>query len=268
MKNFLANFPTFKILTAVVCCVLTSLTVYSQEEKQLVIGQQPVYKVARIKEPIKVDGKMDEEAWKKAEVQSFDYFYRADKPVDKQKSKFRMLWDSANVYLFFECEDTSLTVRETNPDSRPYLDDCAEFFVVPIPDSVSMHFGFEVNLNLAKAAYDYIMLWRYYNNRSFFISGYNPAYKVEATYDGTINNEKDKDKGYKMEFQIPFAALSNFHLFARPRAGVKWAFQAVRQDRNLVDDRFRSTSTLFPIYDIRLDVHQPNRFGLMEFTDN
>ena len=211
---------------------------------------------------------MDDAGWKNAEVVSFDYFYRGDKPVDKQKSKFRMLWDSANVYLFYECEDTSLTVREKIPDSRPYLDDCAEFFVVPIPDSVSMHFGFEVNLNLAKAAYDYIMLWRYYNNRSFFISGYNPAYKVEATWDGTINNDKDKDKGWKMEFQIPFAALSNFHLFARPRAGVKWAFQAVRQDRNLVDDRFRSTSTLFPIYDIRLDVHQPNRFGLMEFTDN
>ena len=255
------------ILTAIFCFT-TVFHLSAQEEKQLVIGQQPVYKVAKARQPITIDGKMDDAAWKNAEVVSFDYFYRGDKPVDKQKSKFRMLWDSANVYLFYECEDTSLTVRETIPDNRPYLDDCAEFFVVPIPDSVSMHFGFEVNLNLAKAAYDYIMLWRYYNNRSFFISGYNPAYKVEATWDGTINNDKDKDKGWKMEFQIPFAALSNFHLFARPRAGVKWAFQAVRQDRNLVDDRFRSTSTLFPIYDIRLDVHQPNRFGLMEFTDN
>ena len=257
-----------KTIVTAIFFFTTALNFNAQEEKQLVIGQQPVYKVAKARQPITIDGKMDDAAWKNAEVVSFDYFYRADKPVDKQKTKFRMLWDSANVYLFYEFEDTSLTVRETNPDSRPYLDDCAEFFVVPIPDSVSMHFGFEVNLNLAKAAYDYIMLWRYYNNRSFFISGYNPAYKVEATYDGTINNEKDKDKGYKMEFQIPFAALSNFHLFARPRAGVKWAFQAVRQDRNLVDDRFRSTSTLFPIYDIRLDVHQPNRFGLMEFTDN
>ncbi len=34
-----------------------------------------------------------------------------------------------------------------------------------------------------------------------------------------------------------------------------------------VDDRFRSTSTLFPVYDIRKDVHQPSRFGLLEFTD-
>jgi hypothetical protein len=69
-----------------------------------------------------------------------------------------------------------------------------------------------------------------------------------------------------MEIAIPFTAFSNFS--GRPKSGVKWAFQAVRQDRNFVDDRFRSTSTLFPIYDIRKDVHQPSRFGLMEFTDN
>ena len=177
-----------------------------------------------------------------------------------------MLWDSTSIYLFYECEDTSLTSRETNFDGRPYLDDCAEFFVVPVPDSLYMHFGFEINIT--KAAYDYIVLWKYYYNRTFFISGYNPSYKVEVTYDGTINNDKDKDKGWKMEFQIPFLALNNFQIFNRPRPGVRWAFQAVRQDRNLIDDRFRSTSTLYPVYDIRLDVHQPARFGLLEFTDN
>ena len=256
---------THKIIVTIAFFMMADMALYSQE-KQLVIGEQPVYKVAKAKGPIIIDGKMDDAAWKDAEVQSFDYFYRADKPVDKQKSKFRMLWDSANIYLFYECEDTSLTARETNFDARPYLDDCAEFFVVPVPDSVYMHFGFEINIT--KAAYDYIVLWRYYNNRTIFIRGYNPAYKVEVTYDGTINNDKDKDKGWKMEFQIPFAALSDFQNFARPGAGVKWAFQAVRQDRNLVNDRFRSTSTLYPVYDIRLDVHQPARFGLLEFTDN
>ena len=133
-----------KILVTVAFCMMADMTLYSQE-KQLVIGEQPLYKVAKAKGPITIDGKMDDAAWKDAEVESFDYFYRADKPVDKQKTKFRMLWDSANIYLFYECEDTSLTARETNFDARPYLDDCAEFFVVPIPDSVHMHFGFEIN---------------------------------------------------------------------------------------------------------------------------
>ena len=64
-----------------------------------------------------------------------------------------------------------------------------------------MHFGFEINIS--KAAYDYIVLWRYYNNRTIFILGYNPVYQVEVTYDGTINNDKDKDRMWQMEFAYP-----------------------------------------------------------------
>lgn len=241
------------------------LSLSAQDEVQLVIGQQPVYKVSRAAGPIVVDGKMDEASWADAEVQSFNYFYRGDKPADKQGTEFRMLWDNENLYLFYECQDTSLTARETKFDARPYLDDCVEFFCIPVPDSIYIHFGFEVNIT--KVAYDFIVLWQYYKNRTIFIKGYNPEYKVEVTYDGTINDNTDRDRMWRMEFAIPLAAFSDFNLFSRPKAGARWAFQAVRQDRNLLDDRGRSTSTLYPIYDIRKDVHQPSRFGLLEFIE-
>ena len=252
-----------KKLTLTLTCIAACLATYAQTKK-LVIGEQPLYKVAKTTEPITVDGKMDEAAWQNATEVSFDYFYRSDnKPMDKQKTKFRMMWDNANMYLFYTAQDTSLTFRETQPDARPYLDDCAEFFVLPAPDSLNMHLGFEINI--AKAAYEYIMFWQFANKGNVFVKQYNPdGYKVAVTTDGTINDDKDKDKGWTMEIAIPFSSLGGFQ---RPRAGVKWAFQAVRQDRNLVDDRFRSTATLFPIYDARLDVHQPNRFGLLEFED-
>jgi hypothetical protein len=262
MKHYL---KILNILISVLILMLNGLPGFSQTGKQLVLGQQPVYKVNRAATPITVDGKMDEASWKNAEVVTFDNFFRLDKPAEKQNTKFRMLWDDANLYLYYECEDTSLTARETNFDGRTYLDDCAEFFVVPAPDSVYMHFGFEINIT--EVRYDYIVLWRYYNNRTFFISGYNPAYEVKAIIEGTINNDKDKDKGWKMEFAIPFTAFSNMQNVTRPRAGARWAFQAVRQDRNFVDDRFRSTSLLYPIYNLRLDVHQPGQFGLFEFAD-
>lgn len=266
MKCKINNHVGLKGIFVVLVYLGTSFSLYSQAEKKIVIGQQPVYKVSKAKEAIIIDGKMDEQAWKNAEVQALPNFFRLDKPVDKQNTKFRMLWDDANIYLFYECEDTSLTARETNFDGRTYIDDCAEFFVVPAPDSVYMHFGFEINIT--EVRYDYIVLWKYYNNRTFFISGYNPEYKVKAIMNGTLNNDKDKDKGWTMEFAIPMAAFSNFNGVARAKAGVKWAFQSVRQDRNAVDDRFRSTSTLYPIYNVKLDVHQPAHFGLMEFTDN
>lgn len=253
--------PKNIIFIIIFSCTATSL--FSQPVKELVLGEQPIYKVARAKEAIVVDGKMDEPSWQDAEIRSFDYFFRRNEPLEKQQTKFRMLWDDENIYLFYAFEDTSLTVRETRRDGAPSMDDCAEFFCIPYPDSLSMHFTFEVNIN--KARMDCIVLWQYYDNRSFFIWDYNPDYEIGVTYDGTLNNDKDKDKGWTMEFAIPFKAFSNF---SPAKVGSRWAFQAVRQDRNMVDDRFRSTATLFPTYDVRLDVHPPNRFGLMEFTDN
>lgn len=252
-----------KTISTVIVLLFIGLSLFSQTEKELVLGEQPIYKVSRAKEAITIDGKMDEPSWKNAEVRSFDYFFRRNEPLEKQKTKFRVLWDDENLYLFYEFEDTSLTARDTGRDGAPSMDDCAEFFCIPYPDSLSMHFVFEVNMN--KARMDCIVLWQYHENRNFFIWDYNPEYKVGVTYDGTINNDQDTDKGWTMEFVIPFKAFSNF---SRARVGAKWAFQACRQDRNMVDDRFRSTSTIFPTYDVRLDVHPPNRFGLMEFTDN
>lgn len=249
------------LVTLIAFFALTDL--FPQAEKQLVIGEQPVYRVAKASEPIIVDGRMDEAVWEKAEAVPLSNFFRLDKPVEKQNTKFRMLWDDTNIYLFYECNDTSLTARETRFDGRTYMDDCAEFFVVPIPDSVYMHFGFEINIT--EVRYDYIVLWKYYNNRTFFLNGYNPEYKVKAIYNGTLNNDTDKDSGWTMEFAIPISVFSNISMVTRPSPGARWAFQAVRQDRNAVDDRFRSTSTLYPIYNFRLDVHQPSRFGLMEF---
>jgi hypothetical protein len=239
----------------------------SQPEKKLSIGEQPVYKVSKVKEPIDVDGKMDESSWKKAETRTLNYYYRWDRvPVpDKQKTVFRMLWDDENLYLFYECKDSCLTAREKNPDSEPYYDDCAEFFCIPVPDSMNIHFAFE--LNLYKVAYDFVQFENFYNGNPSVIKSYNPAYKIGLTYEGTLNNDTDKDTGWKMELAIPFSAFSDTKSFFPVKAGTIWTFQAARQDRNILSDKSRTGSTIFPLSNITKNIHQSSRFGLMEFVE-
>ena len=266
MIHNIRNTARLKWIFVIIFVLISNLSLFSQTEKKIVIGQQPVYKVSKTTEPITVDGRMDEASWKKAEIRTFDNFFRLDKAPDKQGTKFRMLWDDQKIYLFYQCEDTSLMAKETRFDGATHLDDCAEFFCVPVPDSIYFHFGFE--LNISKTAFDFIVLWKYFNGRNIFINGYNPVYESGVTYEGTINDESDKDKGWQMELAIPFTCFSQFNNISRAKPGVKWAFQAVRQDRNLISDRFRSTSILFPLYNLKQDVHQPCHFGLLEFTDN
>lgn len=233
----------------------------AQNDKNISLGDLPAFKVSKSISAMKIDGKMNEADWQKTESQSFNYFYDFEKPSDQQKSTFRMLWDDENLYLFFECEDKYITAREKARDGQPYFDDCAEIFLIPVPDSLNMHFGFE--LNLYKTANDFIYLDGMNKGEKVVVKAYNPNYKVAVTVDGTINDKSDIDNGWTMEIAIPLKCFNSVGL-PKLSAKSKWAFLALRQDRNDAEGIRRTTSTICPIYED--GVHASNRFGLLKFV--
>ncbi|MRI00085.1 hypothetical protein GH721_05995 [Kriegella sp. EG-1] len=237
----------------------------AQSNAKLSLGQQPIFKALKTSEKINIDGKLNEAIWQNTEERKFDYFYNIAKPYDQQQSTLRMLWDKNNIYLFYEMQDKYLTARETKRDGEPYLDDCAEIFFITAPDSLDTHFGYELNLN--KTSNDFIYFNDFYDGKSVAFKAYNPNFKVEVTYNGTINNNSDIDIGWTMEIAIPISNFGKLGTIVPIVAGNRWAFLAVRQDRNDVAGNRRSTSTIFPIYDISKNVHQANRFGLVEFIN-
>ena len=257
-----------KTFLIILICNITISILHAQPGKKSTMGDQPVYRTQKSSGSISIDGKMDEPSWQKAETRTLDYYYRWDKvPVpDKQKTVFRMLWDEENLYLFYECKDSCLTAREKNHDSEPYYDDCAEFFCIPVADSLNIHFAFE--LNLYKVAYDFVQFENFYNGKPAVIKSYNPAYKVGVTYEGTLNDDTDKDKGWKMEIAIPFSVFANTNSFFPAKKGTRWTFQAARQDRNVLSDRSRTGSVIFPLNAVTKNIHQSSRFGLMEFVED
>ena len=70
-----------------------------------------------------------------------------------------------------------------------------------------------------------------------------------------------------MEIAIPLSNFGKLGQVVPVASGNRWAFLAVRQDRNDAEGDRRSTSTIFPVYDISKGVHQANRFGLVEFVE-
>lgn len=250
---------------AIISLLMGSTLGTAQSEKKLSLGEQPIFKVNKTQGPITVDGKMNEEIWQKTEARKIDYFYKVEKEDDAQETTYRMLWDDQNLYAFFECKDKYITARETARDGQPYFDDCAEIFIIPAADSLDTHFGFE--LNLFKASNDFIYFNGFFDGKDAVLKTFNPDFEVEVTVDGTINDNSDIDKGWTMEFKIPLAVFSALGEIVPVSNGNKWAFLAIRQDRNDAEGDRRSTSTIFPIYDISKNVHQANRFGLMEFVE-
>lgn len=243
--------------------IIFVITSFAQEKK-LVIGEHPIFKVSRANQSMLIDGKMDEAIWSKTEARTFNYFYKTEKADDKQEMVFRMLWDDRNLYVFFQAEDKYITARETKRDGQPYFDDCAEIFLITVPDSLDTHVGYE--LNLYKAANDFIYFNDFIPGKSIAMKSFNPEYDVEITVDGTINDNSNIDKGWTMEMAIPLDNFGGLESLSPVQVGNQWAFLAVRQDRNDAEGNRRSTSTIFPIYEIEKNVHQANRFGLMEFV--
>tara|TARA_B100001248_G_C27263949_1_gene399792 strand:- start:319 stop:591 length:273 start_codon:yes stop_codon:yes gene_type:complete len=89
---------------------------------------------------------------------------------------------------------------------------------------------------------------------------------MEVTYQGTNNENHDIDSGWTMEMPIPIANFGKSGKVVSVRTGNRLAFMAVRQNSNDVGGNLKSTSTIFPIYDILKNVNQTNRFGLLEFV--
>ena len=230
-----------------------------------VFGER-LFKVSKAEGPMTIDGKMDEPSWNRTKARNFDNFYVVSGPDEEQLTSFRMLWDDQNLYLLYECEDKFLTSNEMLRNGATYLDDCAEIFIIPVSDSLDTHIGFEINL--LKTANDFIYFNNYYKGTDKILKSYNLEIQVELVLDGTLNDNTDKDRGWTMEMAIPISLFAELSDFYPVQAGSRWAFQAVRQDRNRLNSSQRSRSTLFPIPGFENGgVHQVNRFGLMEFVE-
>jgi len=252
----------YKLFILLSFCCLFEINVLAQSGDKLVMGEQVVCKIVKTKEPIIVDGQMTEAIWRKTEAIKLDHFYRLEASDVKQQTNFRMAWDDENLYVFFYFVDKYLNAKQMKRDGQPYLDDCGEIFIIPVPDSLDTHFGFE--LNLYKASNDFVYFNNYYKEKDYVLKAFNPEFSVETSYEGTINNNSDKDVAWSLEMAIPFI---NFYSLRNPaKNGSKWAFMVVRQDCNAFEDR-PSTSTIFPIYDISKGVHQSKHFGLMQFVE-
>lgn len=260
MKNHL--FTLFVLLLFINCKETKS------EEKSAIVNtsttKKPLFKVSKAKGPIVIDGKTNELDWSKTEARSFDYFYNVEKPTDQQKTTFSMLWDETNIYVLFKCADRYITAREKTRDGKPYFDDCAEIFLTPVPETINMHMGFEVNLY--KTSNDFLFISNFYKGKKGVLKAFNPNFDVEVTVDGTINDNTDIDKGWTMEMAIPIDLFFKLDTYAPVQEGNRWTFLAVRQERNEVEGSRRVTSTIFPLDKTKVDVHEPTVFGQLEFV--
>ena len=232
------------------------LLAYLVSQRKIGPLQHKRYSIRYTDSPIKVDGKSDEPQWESAEAVGdfvFTWWNEGDGP--RQPTQAKMLWDQNYLYVTFACTDQDLQATRTERDSDVYRDDCVEVFASPEFSRPQNYFNLEMNVLGAQ-------LDNYRPEGTNPDVPWNPdGIRLAVTYDGTLNDSTDTDRGWTLEVAIPFALFRDVISGGVPAPGDRW-----RLNLNRLDDAMKLKSQWsqgdrnFPRF------HHPEFFGFVEFT--
>ena len=177
------------------------------------------YVVHRASGAIAIDGVLAEAAWDRAEkagplVRSLD-----GKPATAS-TVARLLWDDDHLYLAFVSEDPDIATPFFKDDEPLYTSNVVEIFLNPSGDLARYD---EIELAPSNALFDASFTGRR--------QGMDLAWSSHARHavhlDGTLNDSRDRDRGWTAELAIPFASLTGMPK-PRPERGDKWRFNLYR----------------------------------------
>jgi len=200
---------------------------------------QPLgYVCYRTTSPVNADGILDEKDW--ISVPWTDYFVDIEgsvKPAPRFRTRAKMLWDNANLYIAAELEEPHVWAKLKQRDTIIFFDHDFEVFVDPDGDA---QVYYELEVNALGTPWDLLLLKPYRD-------GYQPAefgwdiagLEVGVNIDGTINNPADVDKSWTVELVIPMTALLKEWPEPRilPTGGDQWRINFSRVEwRTLIED--------------------------------
>ena len=146
--------------------VLLCTLVKAQTIRSSASTSEKKYKARMAKQPIKVDGKLNEHSWKQAVlISDFEDIEGANKPKPTFSTTVKMMWDSQYLYIGAVLEEPHLWGTLKKHDDIIYRDHDFEVFIDPMGDGEQY---FEIEINVLGTIMDLFM---------------NKPYKKGGTFD-------------------------------------------------------------------------------------
>ena len=216
----------------------------------------PTYDVYRAKIAPRIDGRLDDAAWKAAKPVIF-VFPWADQTGKKQKTVAQLTWDNDNLYVAYTCDDSDITAVYTQHDDPTYKDDAVEIFIAP-PGAKNLYLGLEMN---ARAVlYDYLFVFPQRLLKRYDL----PGTRLAVSTNGTLNKSGDQDQGWSLEVAIPWRSFADLTDNPVPKAGDRWIANMNRWDGTEPNRRLSQWSDSGKL---KPDPHFPDRFGQLLFRE-
>lgn len=260
-------------------------------------GEQkiPHYTAYHVARPIKVDGKLNEACWKQAPRSSrfVDILSGAPTLYD---TRVAVLWDETNLYVGFWLQEPNVRATFTKYNSPIYENNDAEVFIAG-KDSY-----YEFEINALNTVYEAFFMWEDTYGKDGFAQepafarsnplvkpfngvGYTnhprglrlgswdwvfPGRQTAVHVDGTLNNDKDKDRGWTVELAFPWEGMK---WLAKadgralpPREGDVWRIDFSRFNQYKAPPPAKDSSGWFWSPHGVWDSHIPECFPFIEFS--
>jgi hypothetical protein len=230
------------------------------------------YVCYRAAKPPKIDGQLDDDAWKQAPWTDWFVDIEGDaKPKPRFRTRAKMLWDDDYFYVGAYLEEPHVWGTLTEHDSVIFQDNDFEVFIDP--DGDNHEYG-EFEINALNTTWD-LLLTRPYRDQGRAVNAWEiPGLKHAVHVDGTLNDARDTDRGWSVELAFPWKVLKELTSQpAPPRDGDQWRvnFSRVEWRHEVVDGKYRKVKdqrednwVWSPQWAI--DMHRPETWGYVQFS--
>jgi hypothetical protein len=226
-------------------CLFT-LTVQTQAPRV------PVYQVGRTSGPIRIDGKLDDAAWKKAPLVG-DFVNTSDGSQSMYKTEARVLYDDNYLYFAFRCADENIWSTMRLRDEHLWEEEVVEVFLQADPNQPSY---IELEVNPLGTMLDIYLLsvrkplpYKSWNSEKL---------RWAVQVDGTVDRNAG-DREWTCEIALPIEDIVTAPNLP-PLPGDRWRMNLYRGEQLPKPANLAWSPTL------QDDFHIPQRFGEIVFS--
>jgi hypothetical protein len=223
-----------------------------------------------------IDGSGDDPAWRQALwTEDFTDIEGDVRPQPPLRTRVKMLWDTANLYIYAELQEPDLWGSLRQHDTIIYDDNDFEVFINP--DNTT-HRYFELEINSLGTVMDLFMNKPYRNGGKALMSWDAQGLQRAVATRGTLNHPGDVDDGWAVEMAIPLKSLS-FWGDGTVKDSTRWRinFSRVEWDRDVKDGVYRvrtdaATGRRLPEHNWvwspqgYIDMHMPEKWAYLQFS--
>jgi len=179
------------------------------------------YDCVRAAGPLVIDGRLDDDAWSRAPwTDAFVDIEGDAKPLPRFQTRAKMLWDDVYFYVAAELEEPHVWGSLTERDQIVYHDNDFEIFIDPNGDRAEYY---EVEINALGTIFDLLLVRTYIDGGPALHDWTATGMRSAVHINGTLNDRSDLDRGWSVEFAIPWQTLAEYaHKPAPPQDGDVW----------------------------------------------